>query len=218
MSSRADARSGAAVPERAAGEPVEWAVATACRRGEATSGDLAVVILLPEGALVAGIDGVGHGSEAARAARTAAEVLREDPSQDLVLLLERCHAALKETRGAAITLAFVSPSKNRMTWLGVGNVEGRVLSGAPSAMGPKGSLALGSGVPGHELPPVRTTTLEVRRGDVLVLATDGIGAGFADSLDITGSTQTISERILADHWKRSDDALVVAVRYLGVRP
>ena len=36
--------------------------------------------------------------------------------------------------------------------------------------------------------------------------------------DISGSTRAISERILADHWKPSDDGLVVAVRYLGVRP
>jgi phosphoserine phosphatase RsbX len=205
------------VPERAASEPVEWGVATRCRRGEATSGDLAVVTLLPEGALVAGIDGLGHGTEAARAARMAAAVVRETPSQDLVLLVQRCHAALKGTRGAAISLAFVSPSESGVTWLGVGSVEGRVLSGEPSATRPKGSLALGTGVPGHELPPMRTATLEVRPGDVLVLATDGIEAAFADSLDISGSTQAISERILADHWKPSDDALVVAMRYLGAR-
>ena len=105
-----------------------------------------------------------------------------------------------------------------MTWLGVGNVEGRVLSGDPSAIRPKGSLALGNGVPGHELPPVRAATLELRTGDILVLATDGVEAVFADSLDISGSTQAISERILADHWRPTDDALVVAVRYLGVRP
>jgi negative regulator of sigma-B (phosphoserine phosphatase) len=206
------------VPERAARDPVEWGVAARCRRGEATSGDLGLVILLPEGALVAGIDGLGHGSEAARAARKAADAVRERPSRDLVSLFERCHAALKGTRGAAISLAFVSPSERGMTWVGVGNVEGRVLSGDPSATRPKGSLALVSGIPGHELPPMRTATLAVTPGDVLVLATDGIEAAFADSLDISGSTQAISERILADHWKPSDDALVVAVRYLGVRP
>ncbi len=204
--------------ERAVRAPVEWGLATRSRSGEATSGDLAVVTLLPEGALVAAIDGLGHGSEAARAARKAAEVVRESPTQDLVLLVQRCHAALRGTRGAAISLAFVSTLKNGMTWLGVGNVEGRVLSGDPSATRPKGSLALGRGVPGHELPTVRTATLEVRTGDVLVLATDGIEAAFADSLDISGSTQAISERILADHRKPPDDALVVAVRYLGVRP
>ena len=188
--------------EHAAREPVEWAVATRCRRGETTSGDLAVVTLLPEGVLVAGIDGLGHGDEAARAARRAAEVLRQSPSRDLVLLVERCHAALKGTRGAAISLAFVSPSDRGVTWLGVGNVEGRVLSGDPSAMRPKGSLPLGNGVPGHELPPVRAATLELRTGDILVLATDGVAAVFADSLDVSGSAQAISERILAEHGGR----------------
>jgi phosphoserine phosphatase RsbX len=205
------------VREPTAREAVEWGVATRCRRGEATSGDLGVVTLLPDGALVAGIDGLGHGREAARAARQAAEVVRQSQTQDLVLLVERCHAAMRGTRGAAISLAFVSASESAMTWLGVGNVEGRVLSGDRSVSRPKGSLALGRGVPGHELPAVRPARLEVRPGDVLVLATDGIQSTFADSLDISGSTQTISERILANHWKRPDDALVVAVRYLGAR-
>lgn len=205
------------MPEGAVREPVEWGLATRCRRGEATSGDLAVVALLPEGALIAAIDGLGHGGEAARAARQAGEVVRKQPSQDLVRLVERCHGALRQTRGAAISLAFVCPSKGTMTWVGIGSVEGRVLSGDPSATRPKGSLALGSGVPGHELPRLRPAALEVRPGDVLVLATDGIEASFADSLDISGSPQTISERILAANWKPTDDALVVAVRYLGMR-
>ena len=205
------------MPERPAREPIEWGIATRCRRGEAMSGDLGVVTLLPDGALVAGIDGLGHGSEAARAARKAAAVMRESPSQDLVRLVHSCHGALRGTRGAAISLAFVSASESRMTWLGVGNVEGRVLSGDPAATRPKGSLALGRGVPGHELPAVRTATIKMRPGDVLLLATDGVDPGFADSLELSGSSQTISERILSDHWKASDDALVVVVRYLGVR-
>ena len=65
---------------------------------------------------------------------------------------------------------------------------------------------------------MRTATLDVRPGDLLVLATDGIEVAFADSLDTSGSAQTITERILDVHWKPTDDALVVAVRYLGVRP
>jgi hypothetical protein len=190
-------------------------MATRPRPGEATSGDLAVVSLLADGALVAGIDGLGHGGEAARAARRAADVVCASTSDDLVRLVERCHVALHGTRGAAITLAFVSARSSGMTWLGVGNVEGRVLSGDPSATRPKGSLALGRGVPGHELPAIRAATLDVRPGDVLLLATDGVDPRFADALDVSGSPQAISERILADHWRLSDDALVVAVRYLG---
>jgi hypothetical protein len=176
-----------------------------------------VVASLPEGVLVAGIDGLGHGAEAARAAQRAADVVRERPVTDLELLVERCHVALRGTRGAAISLAFVCPSDHGMTWLGVGNVEGRVLGSDPSATGPKGSLALRGGVPGHELPPVKPATLPIEPGDVLLLATDGIHRAFADAPDVSGSPRTITERILARHWKPPDDALVVAVRYLGPR-
>lgn len=181
------------------------------------SGDLAVVSFLPDGALVAGIDGLGHGSEAARAARRAAEAMHESPGDDLVRLVERCHSALRGTRGAAISVALVSARESRMSWLGVGNVEGRVLSGDPAETRLKGSLALGRGVPGHELPAVRAATITVQPGDVLLLATDGVDAGFADSLELSGSSQAISERILSDHWKAPDDALVIVVRYLGMR-
>lgn len=204
--------------ERAAREPIEWGIATRCRLGEAMSGDLAVVSRLPQGALVAGIDGVGHGSEAARAARTAAAAIRETPDHDLVRLVQRCHSALRGTRGAAISLAFISTSGSRMTWLGVGNVEGRVLSGDPAATRPKSSLALGRGVLGHELPAMQAAAITMRPGDVLLLATDGVDPRFADSLELSGSSQTISDRILSDHWRPSDDALVIVVRYLGVRP
>ena len=201
--------------ERAAREPVEWSVAKRCRRGEATSGDLAVVNVLPDGALVAGVDGLGHGAEAARAAGRAGDVVRASPGPDLVRLMQRCHIALRGTRGAAISLAFISASEGGMTWLGVGNVEGRVVSYNRSATRPKGSLALGRGVAGYELPAVRTAALEIRPGDVLILATDGVDPSFADSLDLSGSTHAITERIMARHRKPADDALVVAVRYLG---
>jgi hypothetical protein len=190
-------------------------VATKSRPGEATNGDLAVIALTPEGVIIAAIDGLGHGGAAALAARTAGRVVRGRPSSDLVLLAGLCHDALRDTRGAAIGLAFVSPPEGTMSWLGVGNVEGRVLSGTASATRPKGSLAPGSGVLGHQLPSMRAATLDVIPGDVLVLATDGIQAVFADSLDVSGSAQAITERILAVHRKPTDDALVVAVRYLG---
>ena len=197
--------------------PVEWALAKRCRRGQAMSGDRAVITPTPDGALVAAIDGLGHGREAAHAAAQAAAVIRARCSEDIVALVQRCHHAMEGTRGAAITLALVPSSPGAITWLGVGNVEGRVVSGHPVDSRPKASLVLGRGVPGHDLPVLRTATLDVAPGDVLILATDGIEATFADSLDVSGSTQAISERVMANHRKLADDALVVVVRYLGVR-
>lgn len=219
MSSKAAVSgTGVGMSKRAKRPPVEWGVSTRCRRGEATNGDLSVVTLLPDGALVAAIDGLGHGLEAARAAWTVGDLLRDTPSHDLVSLVERCHTALKGTRGAVISLAFLSSSRSKMTWLGVGNVEGRLMSGVPSVTRTKGSLAVASGLPGHELPDLSTATLDLRPGDILLLATDGIAPAFAESLDVSGSPQAITDRILHDHSKTTDDALVVAVRYLGSRP
>ena len=179
-----------------------------------TSGDLAVVSPVATARWWPAIDGLGHGSEAARAARRPPRSCAR-PRQEISSVWSSA-ATTRSGAHAGRRSAWRSfPPQSKMTWLGVGNVEGRVLSGDPSATRPKGSLALERGVPGHELPPLRTATLAVRPGDVLVLATDGIEAAFADSLDISGSPQAISERILAAHWKHPDDALVVAVRYLG---
>lgn len=201
--------------EPTARAPMQWGLSTRCRRGELMNGDLGVISALPNGVLFAAFDGLGHGREAAHAAQAAGEVVREGPSDDLVQLAKHCHDALRDTRGAAATLAFMSHRTHTMTWLGVGNVEGRVLSGDPSALRPKGSLSPVHGILGHELPSAAVATLDLRPGDVMVLATDGIDGAFGDLLDTSGSPQDITERILAVHWKPLDDALVVAVRYLG---
>ncbi len=164
-------------------------------------------MLLAEGALVAVIDGLGHGNAAAHAAARAARVVRESPTADLPDLVGRCHAALRGTRGAAISLAFLSPAADALTWLGVGNVEGRVLSAKPAAMIPKGSLALDPGVPGHELPALRPTTLPVQSATSSSWPPMGSAGRSPTALNISGSAQTICERVVAEHWRRPDDAV-----------
>jgi negative regulator of sigma-B (phosphoserine phosphatase) len=203
------------VSERANRPPLEWGMATRSRLGEMAVGDLSLVTYVSNGALVTVIDGLGHGSEAERAARIAAAVVRSDQGSDLRSLVRECHQALRNTRGAAISVAFISASEAKMAWSGIGNVEGRLLSGGASPAGTKGSLRLQSGVAGHELPVLATSTLAIRRGDLLILATDGIETAFGDSLKVTGSPQDIAQRILDQHGRITDDALVLVVRYLG---
>jgi hypothetical protein len=59
------------------------------------------------------------------------------------------------------------------------------------------------------------TSADLLAGDVMVLATDGIDSGFAQAIAAGGTAQEIADRILAEHGKEGDDALVVVVRYLG---
>ncbi len=195
------------------GRSLQWGAATRSRAGEAVCGDLAVVTLAADGALVTAVDGLGHGREAARAAQIAGDVVRTFAGDALTSLVRRCHEALSQTRGAAISLAYISTSASTVTWLGIGSVEGRLVTGGPVPRSRR-SLGLVRGIVGDQLLPVRPATLEIRRGDIVILATDGIDRGFADALDPWGSPQEIAERILVNHGKVTDDALVVVLRYL----
>ena len=196
---------------------LEWGITTAAHPAQDVSGDAGLVIRVPEGALVAVIDGLGHGHEAARAAQIARKSVCEAAGADIIALAHRCHRALACTRGAAVALAYVSTSAGTLAWLGVGNVEGRLITADQRTRPPsaKASLRLRRGVIGHQLPTIDSTTLDIHRGDMLILSTDGITSGFEEGLDVSGSPQRIAERILAAHWTVADDGLVLVLRYLG---
>src|SRR5262252_7016782 len=101
---------------------IQWAMATRPLHGSPVCGDQAVVAELPHQVLVAVVDGLGHGAAAAEAAATAVSVLEHHAHEAIAVLVERCHAALVRTRGAALTVAALSLQHETLTWLGVGNV------------------------------------------------------------------------------------------------
>jgi len=181
--------------------------------GEPRSGDRAVLAGFDGGALVAAIDGLGHGEAAADAAAIAAGVLADGRVDDPEDLIEACHAALRRTRGVVMTLAWFDLAGGRMRWTGVGNVEGRLVHAAAGPRAPTEGAFTRGGVVGYNLPSVRVTSAALVAGDLLVLATDGVGSGFADALADGGTAQQIADRILTRHGKAADDALVVVVRY-----
>lgn len=190
---------------------IEWHAAGRPLPGEVAFGDHHVVEPFEKGILAAVIDGLGHGPEAAVAAETAAAVVKEHPAEDVVSLLCRCDEALRKTRGAVMSVASFDGRRNTMCWAGVGNVEG-VLIGSN---GIHETLMSRSGIVGCSFadPPVRV--LNVRQGDLLILATDGIGDGFREDHRVIDSTEQIASGILEHHAKETDDALVLVVRYLG---
>jgi negative regulator of sigma-B (phosphoserine phosphatase) len=188
---------------------VEWTVAMRSLGSE--SGDQYLVSRTGEGGvLVAVADGLGHGPEAASAARTAIAVLEAGPERELGARFLRCHERLRDTRGVVLSLGLFATGS--LTWLGVGNVDGVLLR---SGLGTPQQLLVRSGVVGRRLPSLELSRLTVARGDTLILATDGIDQGFAGDPGIALAAPPTAERILADHGKETDDALVLVVRYLG---
>jgi hypothetical protein len=198
----------------AEGPVVEWGAAGFALEGGA-SGDVHVVAAFPGGALAAVIDGLGHGPEAAAAANLAASVLEASPADPVDALLARCHEALRRTRGAVASLASFDARTASVTWAGVGNVEGFLLRADPAVRPAREAITLRGGIVGYQLPAPRLAAVPVARGDVLVLATDGLRSGFGDGLSAAAPPQEMADAILARHARGSDDALVLVVRYLG---
>lgn len=199
------------------GSLLTWGVsASALEAG--VSGDLHLIAPSARGAVVAVVDGLGHGPEAALAAEAAAEILRDHAEAPVEELLQRCHEGMHKTRGAALTLASIDARTSSMDWGGVGNVEAVLLRARPAPTRSHEAAPTRGGVVGFRLPPLKVNHLTLYSGDVLVFASDGIRSGFTQHLDCECEPQALAELIFTRHAKRTDDALVLVARYLGGLP
>jgi phosphoserine phosphatase RsbX len=195
---------------------VEWASAARARDDAAVSGDRQVVADRPGGLLFAAIDGLGHGAAAAAAAAAAATAIESHAADAPDQILRRCHLASITTRGSAITVVAIDLAAERLAWAGVGNVAGVVLSVGPPQTG---KLIRGhAGIVGSRLPKLRAETLQLRDGDVILLASDGIRPDFGGVSLLHRPLQRIVDEILAGQAVPSDDALVLAARYRRAGP
>jgi negative regulator of sigma-B (phosphoserine phosphatase) len=197
---------------------VEYGVAKLVLPGQGESGDRHVVCCSRNGILIAAIDGIGHGIDAANASKATAALLRCPFEEPIISLLERCHEKLRPTRGVVLSLAFIEPEHGMMTWLGVGNVQGVLMRSDSSKGNLKETLLLRAGVIGSQLPPLQAAVLPIAQGDTLFFATDGIRSDFAESLSARENPQRAADRILKEYGSGNDDALVLVSRLTGIRP
>ncbi len=194
---------------------IQWGIASAAMRNEAESGDLHVVREFSGGVLVGVVDGLGHGPDAAVAAKAAVAILESYASDSVISLASRCHEGLTKTRGVVMSLASFNASDGTMTWLGVGNVEGVLHRADPTASPPRELLLSRAGVVGYLLPNLYASVIPIHGGDTLIFTTDGIRSGFSQPLAIGFGPQLLAEQILRQGASGTDDALVVVARFEG---
>lgn len=115
-----------------------------------------------------------------------------------------------------MTLVSIDAERSQLEWCGVGNVEA-VLVRAQREL-PSEAAPTRGGVVGYRLPSLKVSTLPITPGDVIVLASDGIRSGFSGSVERDDEPQQIAAALFARYAKTTDDALVLAVRYLGAPP
>ncbi|MDD3824391.1 MAG: SpoIIE family protein phosphatase [Anaerolineae bacterium] len=196
--------------------PFDWAAATQAAGNDSFSGDQYLVQPAGDRVLLAVVDGLGHGEKAAEVAEMAIAVLRDHAHEPPEALFQRCHRRLIGSRGVVMSLASVDVADGRLTWLGVGNVEGILLRADVSQR--REAILLRGGIVGYRLPALHPTTLSLARGDVLLLATDGLRSAFARDIEPGRSAAEMADDLLARYLRGNDDALILVARYLGAEP
>ncbi len=196
---------------------VEYGVAKYVLPGQGESGDHHLICCAGDGILIAAMDGIGHGEEAAYAAQAAISILKTNVEEPVISLVERCHQELRSTRGVVLSLASIDPQHGMMTWLGVGNVQGVLMRAGAQKGSVQEVLLLRGGVVGSQLPALQAAVLPIAKGDTLVFVTDGIRSEFVETLSALESPQRAADRILKQHGRGNDDALALVVRLTGVR-
>jgi len=184
-------------------------------KGQPQSGDRGFVQAVARGALVAVVDGLGHGEAAAAAAERAVGALRGRADDTLISLLHRCHEATRETRGVAIGLGMIDAIRGTLAWLGVGNVAGLVISSGDEPAPRREALFQRAGIVGAYLPPPAQALVPLRPRDLVIVATDGVRTDAGWRIPLADPPHRIADWILAEYRRETDDALVVVLRYLG---
>ena len=151
--------------------------------------------------LIALVDSLGHGPEAAKVTKSAIEQLGEVSLQaTLREIMETLHHHLRGSRGAAATVCLLHDGK--ITACGVGNVELR------SAETPI-PFVFSPGILGARVQKFRVCEAQVRPGTRLVMFSDGISTRLRLELVRALPPQEACAAIIEKHRKAEDDATVL---------
>ncbi|MBG9387062.1 ATP-binding protein [Caenimonas aquaedulcis] len=203
-------RNSGAVRAAAGKQRVECAGISTAAPGETVCGDAWAVGLDGSGGSVMVADGLGHGPDAAEASLAALEVFGIDPACGLAEMMERTHAHLRSTRGAAVSVMRLDAANDTIVSCGAGNVMGRIVSGVSDK-----SLLAQHGTAGVQVRKPEETVTAWPAHALLVVHSDGIESRWSTSrlMPVLGRDPSLAAAILMrDHCRGRDDATVVVLR------
>ncbi len=178
---------------------------------ETVSGDAWDVVGDGPCARVLMCDGLGHGVQARDASAFGVELSRRHPHAAPGDLLERLHAGLRSTRGAAGAAAQLDLGSGVVRFAGIGNIAATIVG----AGGATRSLVSHHGTLGHDVRRVQEFTYPWEAGAVLVMHSDGLTTHWL--LDrypgLTSREPALMAGVLYRDFARGrDDASVVVLR------
>lgn len=155
------------------------------------------------------VDGLGHGIRAAAAADAAIQIFsqKELAATEMIRSL---HLALKNTVGAVAGLVELTPRGQTLSFIGIGNIEGKIFNGEE-----KQGLLSHNGTVGHALETVRQWPYSWGQNSLLILHSDGLSnrwdLGSYPGLS-TRHPSVIAGVLYRDFRRERDDASVIVLR------
>jgi hypothetical protein len=137
-------------------------------RGEEIAGDAWALRLNDEGLGVVVADGLGHGVMAARASAEAISAFRLAAESAPAAVLNRIHAALKGTRGAAVSVACLD-RRGTVRYAGLGNISGAIVRADKPVL-----MVSHNGTAGYQTPRLQEFSYSVPEESLLVMHSDGL--------------------------------------------
>jgi anti-sigma regulatory factor (Ser/Thr protein kinase) len=156
-------------------------------------------------------DGLGHGDGAADAAERAVTTFDSRPFRPLEEYFDDAHRRLHDTRGAAVSVAWLDGATGSLRYAGVGNISARILTKGGKTRG----LVSNNGTVGGHMRQVRAYSYDWNPGDLLIMHTDGLKTGW--SLEaypgaFARHPAVIGALLHRDFRRGPDDTTVVVVR------
>lgn len=190
------------------GNGVSHGAVSVAIEGELECGDAWSLARDPEGISLFVVDGLGHGTFAAEAARAGVAGFLAHPSASPLEIMSRVNSSMSKTRGGAAACARIVA--DRISYAGLGNISAALVSPGKSQglVSHNGTLGL------HQR---RGQQFEYQRsaGELLIMHSDGVSARW----DLKNRPDLLSRHpgviagaIYRDHGRRRDDATVVVVR------
>lgn len=137
--------------------------------GEEHCGDAIAVVRNEQCTRLLVADGLGHGLQAAEAARASAGTFQANPRASLSDVLHAMHLASRPTRGAVAAVAEIDPGAGRVLFAGVGNISAAIVG-----LDRDYNLVSHNGTLGHELRKVQEFSYPWGPGALLIMHSDGI--------------------------------------------
>ncbi len=173
------------------------------------NGDSFVVKQWGQKALVAVIDGLGHGQYAHSAAETARQYVENHFDAPLSSIFIGVSRACRATRGVVMAAALFDGPRERFSFASLGNVEARIFNSCNEA-----KLLITRGILGHtnKMPPVSEYPWDPH--SVFVMHSDGLLSRWQwdDFTFVNELPSKIAHRLLLTLARKEDDATVIVVK------